>query len=142
MEDEIVGIDLDRLNDLEKLQGRWLRKLANADKDGWGMWARGVLFGIEIGRVRIAEYNGRSLAELDVLFSEWEKIGTHHEASLVEQTIRGLDFGIRLVIGRVRHFGNAGFEGPNKNTGRPEPPASAKTSKRRSGHKRKPSSRA
>lgn len=137
---ENVSVDFNRLlGDLAKLQRRWERKLTNPEQHGPGTWALGVLFGIETGRARIAEDNRRSLAELNALLSEWEGIRAHAEGSLVKETIRGLDYGIRLVIRRSRRFLNPGLD---ENPARPKPPPTADSGKVRSGPKRRRSSRA
>ena len=137
---EESGGDFNRLvNDLAKLQSRWERKLTNPGKRRQEMWARGVLFGIETGRATVGEDNRRSVAELNALLIQWEGIRTHAEANLVEETIRGLDFGIRLVIGRVRRSLSARLD---ENPARPKPPTSADSRKARSGQKHRPDSRA
>ena len=124
---EMLGVDCDRfLDDLTKLQSRWERKLTNLEQHGRGMWARGVLFGVEIGRARIAEDNPRSLAELRALLSEWEGIRARIGSSRIDETIRGFDFGIRLVIGRVRRFLSTGLD---ENPARPKPPTLADSGK-------------
>jgi hypothetical protein len=136
---ENVSVDFNRLlSDLAKLQSRWERRLTDAEQHGRGKWALGVLFGIETGRARIAGDNPRSLAELNALLNEWEGIRARAEASLVKETSRGLDFGIRLVIGRVRRFLNSDRE---DNPARPKPPTSANSGKARSGNKRRPGAR-
>src|SRR5206468_7921671 len=106
MGEENASGDFDRLlSDLAELQSRWERKLTNPEKHGRRIWALGVLFGIGTGRARITEGTRKSLGELNDLLSEWEGIRAHAEATLVgaslaKETIRGLDFGIRLVTGR------------------------------------------
>jgi hypothetical protein len=138
MENEILSLVFTRLlSDLAELQRRCERKFTTPKEHGREMWARGVLFGIETGRARIVENGGRSLDELQALLSDWEGIRAHAETSPEEQSLRGLDFGIRLVIGRVRSFLSAGLE---ETPARPKPPTSADTGEARSGHKRRPTS--
>ena len=140
MGQESVSVDFDRLvSDLGRLQSKWESKVADAEQHRRRIWALGVLFGIETGRATIGDDNRRSLAELNALLNEWEGISARTEANLVRETIRGLDFGIRLVIERVRRFLNLRLD---ENSARPKPPRTADSGKVRSGHKRSPSSRA
>ena len=116
MGEESVSTNFDHLQrDLAELQSRWERKLTSPGQHKLRIWALGVLFGIETGRAKIKEGNWKSLGELDTLLVEWEGIRAHADATLVgarlaKVTIRGLDFGIRLVIGRVRCSLNRGLD--------------------------------
>src|SRR5258707_1089782 len=92
------------LEDLRELQTRCERKVDPIQQGCHGLWARGVLFGVEIGRNRIAEYRMRSLGELKALSDDWERISRLKEVSSVAASTRGIDFGIRLVIVRVRRY--------------------------------------
>jgi hypothetical protein len=98
-----TGGDFNRLrNDLTKLQRKWERKLVNPAKRSRDIFTRGVLFGIETGRATIMENSRNSLPELNTLLLGWEQIGAQPAATLVGESLRGIDFGIRLVIRCVR----------------------------------------
>jgi hypothetical protein len=98
---------LDRLlEDLRNLHEKWGRKVNRLQHRGYRLWVHGVLFGIDMGRNRIAEYRTRSPGELNLLLDEWERRSRNRlrEVSSVTASTRGIDFGIRLVIGRVRRY--------------------------------------
>jgi hypothetical protein len=61
-----------------------------------------VLFAIEIARRKIEEDCSGSLLKLNALLKEWEHVGKVEEVSTAPESIKGLDFGIRLVVWRVR----------------------------------------
>jgi hypothetical protein len=90
------------LRNLRKLQKKWERKLPYLTQHGHGPWASSVLFAIETARHRIAEECPRSLVELNALLKEWEIITKEEEISTAPQSVKGLDFGMRLVVRRIR----------------------------------------
>lgn len=92
------------LDDLCKLQKQWEGKIPDYTQLGKGPWASGVLFAIEIARQRIEEDCAGSLIKLNTLLAEWERIASGEEVgtAAAAESISGLDFGIRLVIDRVR----------------------------------------
>jgi hypothetical protein len=94
------------LEDLHNLQDKWELKVDRLEGRGHRLWVRGVLFGIEMGRNRIAEYRMSSPADVNLLLDEWERRSRNRlrEVSEVTESIRGIDFGIRLVIRRVRKY--------------------------------------
>src|SRR4051812_14130330 len=92
------------LRRLRKLQMRWERRMIYLTQQGRGLWARGVLFGIETARHRIAEDRTRSLASLNPILEQWEYIGAEDNASSAAESTKGIDFGISLVIRRVRRY--------------------------------------
>ncbi len=100
----VAPIVNDLLRELRKLQTRWERGIAYLTHHGRGPWACGVLFGIETARHRIAEDCVSSLAALDPLLEEWERISANEEVSSSTESTKGVDFGIRLVIRRVRRY--------------------------------------
>src|SRR5262252_2943766 len=98
---------LDRiLEDLRNLHEKWERNVDRLQRRGYRLWVRGVLFGIETGRNRITEYRMRSAAELHLLLSEWERRSRSRlrEVNSATASTRGIDFGVRLVIARVRKY--------------------------------------
>lgn len=92
------------LEDLRRLQNRWERNGERLRQQGQPVWSSGVLFGIETGRQRIAECRSALPAELNSLLEAWERIGHLEETGSINAFTRGMDFGIRLVIGRVRRY--------------------------------------
>jgi hypothetical protein len=94
------------MEDLRNLHEKCERKVDGLQRKGYRLWVRGVLFGIEMGHSRIAEYRTRSPAELDLLLDEWERRSRNRlrEVSSVSASTRGIDFGICLVIGRARRY--------------------------------------
>ncbi len=112
------------LEDLCKLQKSWERKLPYFTQHGQGPCASSVLFAIEIARYRIAEDCTGRLIELNTLLDEWEQIVNREEVSTAVESIRGLDFGIRLVVRRVRRC--------LSRLARRKPPTSADSGKARS----------
>jgi hypothetical protein len=94
------------LKDLRDLHEKCDRRICRLDETGYRLWARGVLFGIEMGQNRISEYRMRSPAELTLLLNHWEWRTRKHlrEATSVTDSTRGIDFGIHLVITRVRKY--------------------------------------
>jgi hypothetical protein len=100
----VVPINSDLLRELRKLQTRWECRIADLTHCGRGPWACGVLFGIEIARHRIAEDCTSSLAALNPLLEQWERISAEEELSSQTEPAKGVDFGIRLLIRRVRRY--------------------------------------
>ena len=94
------------LDDLGDLHEKWERKVNRFEVRGYRLWVRGVLFGIEVGQNRIAEYRMRSPQDLDLLLVQWERRSRNRlrEASGVTESTRGIDFGIRLVVRRARRY--------------------------------------
>ena len=90
------------LEAIDELQRKWQGKLPCLAKQGREPWARSVLFAIEIAGNRIAEECASSPMELSALLDEWELIRNRVEDGTAGESIRGIDFGIRLVIWRVR----------------------------------------
>jgi hypothetical protein len=121
----------DLLDDLEKLQTKWEAKMPDLVERGRAMWLHGVVFGIEIGRRRMAEEEASSLTALDALLDEWESIGKLKANGPAAESIKGIDFGIRLVISPVRRYLNrlARPKPPASTPVRPKPPTSVNNSK-------------
>jgi hypothetical protein len=94
------------LDNLRNLHEKWERSVNRFELRGYRLWVRGVLFGIEMGRNRIAEYRMGSREDLDLLLVEWERRSRKRlrEVSEVTESTRGIDFGIRLVVGRARRY--------------------------------------
>src|SRR6266478_3194610 len=92
------------LADLQALQRMWKRKTAKRVETGRGLWAHGVVFGIETGRRTIAERKARSRGQLNALLDEWESIANRKPGGPAAESIAGIDFGIRLVVSRVRRY--------------------------------------
>ena len=119
------------LEDLAALQVTWEGKMANLIQVGRGLRAHGVVFGIETGRRAIAE---SSPVHLNALLIGWEKIAKIKAKGPAAESIRGIDFGIRLVVRRVRRYLNR--LAPAK------PPRSAHGGKASPGQKHGPRSQA
>ena len=100
----VAPIVSDLLRELRKLQTRWERRIADLTHRGRGPWACGVLFGIEIARHRIAEDCTSSMAALNPLLEQWERISAEEELSSQTESTKGVDLGIRLAIRRVRRY--------------------------------------
>lgn len=120
----------DLLEDLATLQRTWEGRTAHLVELGRGLRAYGVVFGIETGRRSVAERKASSLAQLNSLLDEWENIASLKASGPAAESIEGIDFGIRLVIKRVRRYLNR--------PARPKPPTWAENGKAPSGHKRRP----
>jgi hypothetical protein len=101
MESQIIS---DLLRELRKLQTRWEGRIASLSHRGRGPWACGVLLGIEIARHRIAEECTSSLAALNPLLEQWDRISAEGEFSSRTESTKGVDLGIRLAIRRVRRY--------------------------------------
>jgi hypothetical protein len=91
------------LRELEKLHEEWggQRQLMVR---GQGMWLPGVHFGIEIGRQKIAEEIASSRMDLHALLRKWKRIRTRERIGPAAEALKGIDFGIRLVIRCVRRY--------------------------------------
>jgi hypothetical protein len=90
--------------DLEKLQRKWDAKTAKLADRGRGLWAHGVVFGIETGLRRLAEGKAGSPTELNAVLDEWKGVGKRKATGPAAASIKGIDFGVRLVIGQVRRY--------------------------------------
>ena len=126
----------DIVEELARLYEEWEAKTQFKER-GDGMWLPGVLFGIEEGRRRVAEEIPSSGA-LNRLLGEWKLVRKQKKTGPATESLKGIDFGIRLVIGCVRSYLNQLHE----TSVRPKPPASANNGKARFGHKRRPHSQA
>ena len=105
------------VEDLWRLQRKWEAKKANLVERGRSLRAHGIVFGIETGRRRLAEEKASSLSELEALLAEWESIGNLKASGAAAESIKGIDFGIRVVVGRLRRY--------LKRVARAKPPAVA-----------------
>jgi hypothetical protein len=105
------------LDDLGELQRKWEAKKDDLETRGGGLWMHGVALGIETGRWRIVDEKASSANELEALLAEWESIANHKAAGPAAQCIKGVDFGIGLVITQVRRY--------LKRVARAKPPAFA-----------------
>ena len=119
--------------ELEKLQLRWEAKTQFKELHG-GMWLPAVLFGIEVGRRRIAEEDPADITALDELTSGWYEIMGLEPTGPAKEALKGIDFGIRLVRACVQRY----LRQLQEKSVRPKPPASANNGKTRLGHKRGP----
>lgn len=90
------------LVDLEALRLTWKAKTAKLAQPGRESWLRGVVFGIETGRRSIEEHNESSIARLEQLLGKWERIVDLKRSGPAAESLKGIDFGIRLVVRRVR----------------------------------------
>jgi hypothetical protein len=90
------------LADLGALQLIWKVKTAKLAPPGRGSWMHGVVFGIETGRRSIEEQKESSIAQLEQLLGKWERIVNLKRNGHAAKSIKGIDFGIRLVVRRVR----------------------------------------
>ena len=103
MKSRMGHADLNRLlKDLMILQWQWERKVTELGGQR-EFRARGVLFGIETARRRIAEV-ASSPAELLALLDEWKRIGTRVATGPAAASVQGIDSGIRLVTKRVQRY--------------------------------------
>jgi hypothetical protein len=90
------------LTAIDELQRKWERKIPSFTKQGREPWARSVHFAIESARNRIEEVCADSPMELNVLLDKWEQFTKRVKGRVKGESIRGIDFGIRLVVQRVR----------------------------------------
>jgi hypothetical protein len=125
----------DILEELARLHQKWEAKTRFKELHE-GVWLPAVLFGIEVGRHRIAEEIPTDVTALDRLMGEWRLIWKLEKAGPAKEALKGIDFGIRLVSACVQRYLNQLQE----NSVRPKPPASANNGKARFGHKRRPRS--
>ena len=118
-------------------------ELSNAPLDFPGKFAADRIDGIDRGALDLLggeplEGSGfedervPSVTRLNARLAMWESIGRRKVTSSAEESIKGLDFGIGLVIGRIRRCLQA----------QPKPPTSAESSTTRPAHSRKPGSQA
>lgn len=87
---------------IDELQRKWELKIPSLTQQGREPWARSVHFAIESARNRIAEVCADSPTELNVLLDKWEQLSKRVKGGTEGESIRGIDFGIRLVVQRVR----------------------------------------
>jgi hypothetical protein len=85
-----------------KLRREWERKIPSFARQGREPWAMSTLFAIEIAWHRIKEECAGSPMELNALIDQWEQLSSRREGGTAGESIRGIDFGIRLVVRRVR----------------------------------------
>ena len=105
MPHDIVSVNCYYLRqDLSKLQRKWQRKIPYLTKHGRGVWANCVLFGIETAQHRIADDGVMSLRELKALLEAWERISHQEADGHAVEAAKGVDFGIRLVVSRIRRY--------------------------------------
>jgi hypothetical protein len=90
------------LEDLEKLQRTWEARAAKVVEPDLRLRAHGVVLGIETGRRSIAELKPSSPAKLNALLNLWEGIANRKASGPAVESIEGIDFGIHLVVSRVR----------------------------------------
>lgn len=96
----------DVLETIDTLHKKWERKIPYLAEQGRGPWASSVLFAIEIARNRIAEECAGSPTELNRLLDEWEQLSSRVDGGTVGESLTGIDFGISLVVRRVRRYVN------------------------------------
>ena len=113
------------LEDLESLHIEWKAK-SQFEEGGQGLWLAAVIFGIEIGHARIAEEAARSNIDVDRLIARWKHIRKSRPKGPASESLKGVDYGISLVMGCVRRHLNPELP-PH-----PKPPASADGRKSRS----------
>jgi hypothetical protein len=87
---------------IDELQRKWQRKIPSLTQQGREPWVRSVHFAIEIARNRIEEVCADSPMELSVLLDKWEQLSKRVKGGTESESIRGIDFGIRLVVQHVR----------------------------------------
>lgn len=90
------------LEEIAKLQKRWTLRVSAMTQQGRGSWANGVLFGIEIARNRIADDRPKSLSDWDHLLAQWEIVRQRTQDG-TGPAVKGIDFGIGLVIQRIEN---------------------------------------
>jgi len=118
------------MEDLETLQRTWEGKTASLVQLGRGLWAHGVVFGIETGRNSMAEQKASSVGKLNALLNGWETIANLKVSGPAAESIQGIDFGIHLVIRRVDQYLNR--------MAQPKPPTKDDGGKAPLGYKRGP----
>jgi hypothetical protein len=85
-----------------KLQRKWESKIPYFARQGREPFVMSVLFAIEIAGHRITEVCAGSPMELNAVIDQWEQLSNRRERGTAGESIRGIDFGIRLVVRRVR----------------------------------------
>lgn len=112
---------------VDELQRKWERKIPALEQEGREPWARSVQFAIEIARNRIDEVCADSPMKMNALLNKWEHVSKRVRGGTEGESIRGIDFGIRLVVQRVRRCLN---RQPQR-----KPPTSANGNHASLGHK-------
>jgi len=85
--------------ELRRLHNNWKRGIRHSDSP----WVRGVLMAIETGRNRLKD-GPRFRIRLARLVQQWNKIGVRKKLQTVSDSMKGIDYGVRLVADRAHRY--------------------------------------